>query len=338
MIFDSRLSRSPASPARTFSRHRDPSSFMRRAWTLAACAGAFVASAPSAALSAPAACDLDCEQGFVCELAPAACPAILCLDENDPSCPRCDGEPVPYCAPAACESDADCGGGTVCAEQTVFVDCPVSAPTPETDRSMVTKAAGSMPEAAECTPSVIKQCTPRWQLPCDADVDCGAGFRCAEQQRCSVPPAPADPDERERAAAAEVTCEPSGVFACVVIETSCDTNADCAAQFVCADDLGAACSSSNGRPACVSEGPARICMPEITAFADDSIGGVAIVVPASAESGQPRAAASDADASSSAGSCAMSTPRRSQSVPALFAVLGFVAAFARRRKRTAESA
>ncbi len=301
-----------------------------------ACAGALAVLAPAAALAADApSCDLDCGQGFVCELQAQPCPLILCLDENDPSCPRCDGAPVPQCVAAPCQSDADCGGGTVCAEHTVLVECPIVAPTPGmAGGSSERKAAADAPERTGCTPTEVLQCTPRWQLPCETDGDCGAGFRCEEQQSCSVPPAaPTDPDARERAADVEVTCEPSGVFACVVVETPCVSDADCAAQFVCAESPSRSCSSgAYGGTDCEPAGEGKLCTPAVTAFATDSAGGVLsdAPVPTLASNG---AEAASSDAASSAGGCALNAPARSASFPALLAALGLAATFAARRKR-----
>jgi hypothetical protein len=301
------------------------------------CAGALAVLAPAAALAVDApSCTLDCEQGYVCELLPQACPLILCLDENDPNCPRCDGAPAPACVPAACESDEDCGGGTVCAEHTVFVDCAVVAPAPASQGSSEQKAAADAPDSTGCTPSVIRECTPRWQLPCETDGDCGAGFRCEEQQSCSVPPAaPTDPDSRERAADVEVTCEPSGVFACVVIETPCVSDADCPAQFVCADNPGRSCASdAYGGNDCEPPAEAKLCTPAVTAFAADAAGGVLSDAPVpNLASNRTETSAGAPDASSSAGGCAMSAPARTASFPALLGALGLAAALAGLRKR-----
>jgi hypothetical protein len=295
---------------------------------------AITATGFASAVAAPAepSCDLDCPQGTTCELAPVACPAIFCADDA-PDCPRCDDHSVPYCAPADCQDDGGCGAGMRCAEQTVF-SCPTEAPTSAAGAGA---GAGSdthaeLPAPPECAPSVFHQCTPSWQLPCTTDTDCGAGFRCEESESCESPPY--DPTARESAAAApsaEVTCRPSGTFACVVVETACASDADCLADFACAENPNGSCSSSSdGETRCEPADPARLCLPRASVSPPATGGDTP-----TAEAGSVQLATdtgSNPEASASEGGCSMNGSSSPKSVFALISTLGLAAAFGVRRR------
>ena len=135
----------PSSPA-----HSTP-----RAWLLSL--GLFGAALGMAEPArAQQACDLDCPLGTTCELAPLACPAIACAEDN-PDCPRCDPTPVtPYCALAACNTDSDCSDDNAC----TLDKCNV--------------ATGKCDKPAE-----IEGC-------CKTDADCNDNDPCTTDQ-CSGP-------------------------------------------------------------------------------------------------------------------------------------------------------
>jgi hypothetical protein len=243
-----------------------------RAWLLSlGLLGMGLGSAEPALAAPTAVCDLDCPLGTSCALTAVACPAIACADDN-PDCPVCDDTPVPYCAPAACESDDDCGDSMRCAEHTVR-DCGGGTAMPTPEIAPASNAADEprtlLPAPPECESSTLRQCTPRWQLPCTSDADCGEGFRCEEAEACSTPPY--DPSSGVPPES-EVTCQPSGNFSCVVVETACATEADCPADFLCIDNPNGSCSSSSdGRTECEPADPARVCAPP--AIATPTTGG-----------------------------------------------------------------
>jgi hypothetical protein len=279
-------------------------------------------------------CGLDCPIGTTCALAPAGCPAIGCADPAD--CPPCDAPATPYCAPADCESDSDCGGSMLCAEQTLL-DCGAAAAT---SGATPTAAAGDAPGATlpgspACESSTLRQCTPRWQLPCIADADCGEGFRCEETEACSVPPF--DPSSGTPPSS-EVTCSPTGTFACVVVETSCNTEADCPADFVCVDNPSGACSSSSdGQTECEPADPARVCSPAVVA-SPVTPGDVANTASAEGASNPGTAPAvdlvgdgTDAVASASQGGCTLNGSAPASPL-ALLSTLGLALAFGSRRR------
>lgn len=245
--------------------------------------------------------DSTCPQGYTCEVAPGACLAIFC---DGPGCAPCDPRPVEYCAPAACSSNADCGEGMLCAEHatTVCEDATSPACAPG-ERCEVA------PDERNCTSETTFSCTPRWQLPCGVDADCGAGFTCEEQETCSTPAYPADPGDREPASAAsresfEVTCEPSGVFACVAEPVECASSADCPADWTCSAVNDTVCTDAAGGNDCQLAARASFCQPPYS-----HLGSTGVLLTANAEADSaggddlalPRATSGDVASSSGAG-------------------------------------
>lgn len=308
------------------------SSLTCSAVALFAALGVSLSARVASAVAAPPSCELDCPRGFTCEIAPQACPAIACADDN-PDCPRCDGPGTPYCEPAECEADADCGDATVCAEYRLL-DCPSTAPAADTGDAQTDKAAEA---PGGCALTVFKQCTPRWQLPCSVASDCGDGFSCEETESCSV--APSEPEPRELppdyARAAEISCVPSGVRSCIPLETPCAVDADCPAQFVCADNPNGVCSSTpDAQERCTPVDPVKLCvLSSPTYYATDaavsseSLGNTTASLPETATDND----AVSSGESSSAG-CALHTEAPTNGL-ALLSALGLAATFALRRRR-----
>jgi MYXO-CTERM domain-containing protein len=168
-------------------------SFNRSIASLGFLALAFAAS-PARAQDCKA--DTDCKKGFYCELTiatpPPTEPAPTCAPGS--KCPVSDPVPttnivapgtVPaqmtgICREAPCTADTDCGAGMICHTDTIQAcsggstgvapacppnaDCLVAKPVPATD--------------PVCTETKVSTCMYKWQLPCNADADCGAGFTC----------------------------------------------------------------------------------------------------------------------------------------------------------------
>jgi MYXO-CTERM domain-containing protein len=203
--------------------------------------------------------DTTCAYGFTCQVIPGACPLIACRAGE--VCPPCDPQSSYVCAPSACATDADCGADTVCAAHET-TQCPTSPPTcaPNTDCSppVTTDPPGA---TSNCTTTTYRQCTPRWQLPCQTAADCGAGFTCDEQQSCgcsgggtvgggapsgtSTPPATSQTPP-------DCTCTGTGTSACTVIPTSCNTDAECLPGWTCqvVPSARSCAVSSDGQPTC----------------------------------------------------------------------------------------
>ena len=141
---------------------------------------AVLLAAPSARAQACAA-DADCPGGTTCQLLPTPSVAPDC---GGPDCPvKADGgtaspaAPSKACAPAPCQVDSDCGGqGRLCQHDVVTVCNGGTVPACARGQECDTAAK---PEAASCVERTVSACVYRWQLPCNADADCGDGFTCA---------------------------------------------------------------------------------------------------------------------------------------------------------------
>jgi hypothetical protein len=294
---------------------------MSRAWLLSLGLLGVAVAEPAWAVPTES-CDLECPLGTTCEIA-NICLAIGCPEDN-PDCPPSCAINL-MCAPAACESDNDCSSwmkcfdlGTDCSE-----DNPLLVPTAEGGGEVPSSA----PAVPACEPRVALQCVPRWHLPCTADSDCGEGFRCEESESCSVPaydPSSGEPQN------SDVTCVPSGFFGCVLVETACNTAADCPADFSCVDNPNGTCSSGrDGQTQCAPVDPPQVCTPpSVTASA---VGALASA--SSAESSSP-APADDVGApeASATGGCTLNGAMPASPL-ALLSTLGLGLAFGARRRR-----
>ncbi len=123
--------------------------------------------------------DTDCPQSYVCVASgtstPPACKGADCPADADA------GAPVIYkfCEPKDCATDADCGAGMVCYDDKTTT-CTGGgsatsgcAPNTKCDAGLVVTTT---PET--CTTTSRKLCAFKWQVPCNADTDCGDGFVC----------------------------------------------------------------------------------------------------------------------------------------------------------------
>jgi MYXO-CTERM domain-containing protein len=232
-------------------------------------------SAPSA-VSAQETCatDADCAHGFSCETVGGGCPAIDCADGSDCDIPEC--EPALGCMPVSdCDADADCPASWVC-ESAERSDCgDIAEPTCASDEDCVKPDPADVPE---CNTVTVTYCVPPWQLPCEEAADCGPGFECVERiaMSCSgsggssgggsdpgeptpepadgsgdfAPPAEGDPLPPDDPGSC--TSEPTGEFYCQLIETTCETDADCAAGLTCqqsSSDAGCSAGTDSDAPA-----------------------------------------------------------------------------------------
>jgi MYXO-CTERM domain-containing protein len=128
--------------------------------------------------------DANCPQGFACHAttvnAPTESdcgPGATCPARPDASAPP--PTVVMSCAPKTCSVDTDCGADMVCFAQAA-VACPGSAPAAPPcgpDRKCDAGAPPKPPEES-CTMTTTRTCAFKWQLPCNKDLDCGAGFSC----------------------------------------------------------------------------------------------------------------------------------------------------------------
>ena len=217
--------------------------------------------------------DSSCPKGFSCETYPTACPDIAC-DGDDGSCPVCEPGTEQVCVPVPCDSDSDCATDMRCVREE-RTSCDGGSAS--CDDAGEGEKPSCVPAAEEnCTTRVVSQCVPRWLLPCTTASDCGAGFTCEELDSCSCggssgsaggsDPAPTpegaeDAPERVPAPDESCSCEPSGEFACVAVETACETDSACAAGWTCEENREGACWSGPEGSGCEPADPAKLCVP-----------------------------------------------------------------------------
>jgi hypothetical protein len=125
-------------------------SFFRTA-SLLLCCNATVSWTASARAQEPS-CDLECIEGYSCEMQISGCPELPRGDKP------CEPTPFPSCIAQLCSSDADCAAHMKCYDGD--------------------------------TPGDVRQCLPQHSFSCNADGDCGAGFTCAPLNPCLDPAVP----------------------------------------------------------------------------------------------------------------------------------------------------
>ncbi len=229
----------------------------------AAAAFAAISFAPSAFAQQECG-DQTCEEGYECASFQGLCPEIDCAGED---CPVCEEEEFFYCERAACESDDECGDYMICATMEEYdcsnvkdVDCAPDEPCEE--------------PVGECEVLEVQRCAAPWELPCEADADCGEGHTC-ELIQCVCDGAAAGgssdeappPDGSEDPATSELVREDCGCVEadtgwCQLSETACEEDADCPDSWTCQDNPEGACwADSEGNTGCEPADPERICMP-----------------------------------------------------------------------------
>lgn len=254
-----------------------------------AMAGLFAISVSPAAF-AQSQCEEDtCPAGYTC--------AEVSYDDCKWDCPdgeECtvsDCETVQYtsCQPAACETDADCGGEMVC--HTFTTNCA----TPGHPPCAPGEECPEPPPIQPCENTEYQQCTPRSQLPCEESSDCGEGFDCAPSVICSCPggeptptpgmdgggtsgspgmggaspgaapaPPPTDPvlPGDLPLPPGDCTCEPSGTNYCQMQNIECEADSDCPTDWSCVESPGPCWADSEGNSGC-SEGSSQCYPPSV---------------------------------------------------------------------------
>ena len=103
-------------------------------------------------------------------------------DEEPVGEPSCMTEQESYCVPpyfAACEVDADCGGGFTCEQELECAPCAVepSVCTEDQDGNVVCEEPEHMECDTSCQPSGRTYCELQ-EVSCSADADCAQGMVC----------------------------------------------------------------------------------------------------------------------------------------------------------------
>ncbi len=238
--------------------------------------------ATTASAQPPEPCGDDvCPAGYTCELTTydtcfGGCAPSL---PGEPAeCQEAECETVSYesCHRAACETDEDCGDEMKC-HSFVSISVP-AAPAP-------------CPPGVECDPIEpapppepveYKQCTPRSELPCEVNTDCGEGYDCVPAVSCTcgstptptpspgqpapdAPPGalvapppgelPLPPDEgsgggSDPSPPDDCTCEPSGTNYCQMQQLDCETDSDCPTDWSCIQGPSSCWADSEGNSGC----------------------------------------------------------------------------------------
>ena len=221
---------------------------------LLSAAGLLLSSSALAQFESECDVDADCEQGFACEVTGGggSCSASECDEFGNCTPGVCETFEFRSCVPGPCSDDSDCSEGMV---------CHTSSYTTCTDPARICEGGEDCSDAYEppsCEEHSESHCTPRHQLPCTADADCGEGFRCIEERwiECSGggtgggstnggvtggvngwdgAPMPVPPAEGEGPDDEPYECEekPSGYFYCELLELPCETNSDCPSTMEC---------------------------------------------------------------------------------------------------------
>ena len=227
----------------------------------------------------------DCAKGLSCQVdGNVATSAVPCLASDGGT--ECAPVVTPTtttmsCQAAACATAADCGTNMVCHSQTSTTctgDTPVAVkcdPTTGCDAASV-----SVPQSVVCTDTFTSTCTYTWELPCNANADCGDGFTCQPTTygMCSGgsgtatgstgtsssgsgvgggsgsagAPTPVPPPDVDAGVATTPVCTTVSSYpgSCVANPVSCTTSAECPSGWTCA--LVSTGTASAGAP---STGP-----------------------------------------------------------------------------------
>ena len=212
--------------------------------------------------------DSDCPKGMTCQASgDTPVPAIACVSDAG-ECPPLPGQPVATCQLASCQSDADCGQDMVCRSSS-FTSCSASGSAPvKCDPGATTCEPVPPPPPPKCEETTVSQCIFKWQLPCNADADCGAGFVCQPNvtTACSgvagstgtktatgsagsgvggasggvevpLPTPPSLPRDAGTPTAPECKVETSFPGYCQAKATSCNVDSDCPSNWICVESV-----------------------------------------------------------------------------------------------------
>src|SRR5450432_2033236 len=207
--------------------------------------------------------DGDCVKGWVCQVTGSSGCASACAPGQNCPPSDCPVQDTKSCVPGPCSADRDCASGMVC--YTTHVGCDSTPPC---------AAGADCPQQPACEPTTQSACIPRYDAPCKADADCGAGFSCVlDQNGCACASAGSAPGNSADGGSADPVppappidcqCPPSTTSSCHVLPITCATAADCATGWTC---------ESQPTPGCAVSTPATPPPPDAHGASD---GGAAI--------------------------------------------------------------
>ncbi len=199
--------------------------------------------------------DADCPRGFSCQVSGVvsvtepACPTGAKCATSGAGAATGTTATISTCEPAACVTDSDCGTDMVCYAQT-STSCSGSGGTPACppDSAKCDPPAPPTKSDYTCTTTTTSSCAYKWQLPCNADADCGGGFVCQPTVTgvCSGGSATGSSGTGVGGDTAGVnipvdvppsSCTTTTSFPgyCQVQATTCAVDADCPASWKCID-------------------------------------------------------------------------------------------------------
>jgi MYXO-CTERM domain-containing protein len=172
--------------------------------------------------------------------------------------PICEPYEYHYCNAAPCTADSDCPSSMVCHADSWW-ECSSSGCKPggDCDADAGESVDGG---SSSCTEHSENRCTPRINLPCQADADCGEGYECAESRwyGCSGGGAVStDADGGFVFADAGSVCQWYTSTYCKVLDVPCESDSECANGLRCQPhyeysqcDADASVGADGGWPAC----------------------------------------------------------------------------------------
>jgi MYXO-CTERM domain-containing protein len=215
----------------------------------------------------------DCPQGYACIDLGVSVPTPAC--PPNVTCPTVDPmtTTVKVCQAKSCQTDADCGGDTVCHESTSSACSGGAAVAPcAPDTKCDTPPTTVTPPT--CTTTTTRSCAFKWQLPCNAAADCGAGFDChaLESGACSG----GAPSTDGRPTPAPV-CTTMSTFPgyCQPKVTTCTADAECPASWKCVANASGSAASPPSGTATTTPAMAPVAPPEPTKVCLSPFGGIA---------------------------------------------------------------
>lgn len=121
----------------------------------------------------------DCPKGMSCLALGVATPVVACISDGG-ACPpvATTARAVSICQLATCQTDADCGQDMFCHGETTTLCTEGGTTAVKCDPTAGACAPTPPSPPTTCIDTTTYQCAYKWQLPCNADADCGSGFVC----------------------------------------------------------------------------------------------------------------------------------------------------------------